>query len=689
MKVRLKVLLIVVFAGALLLGGMYISAKIFIVGNIERNESLIAQSNIEQFFKLLNNEINSLNSICMDWARWDDAYEFMENKNEEFIESNLVDETFAGYKLGFIIFADNDGNIVYGKGYNFVLNKEIELSKELLSHINKESPILSNNRDISSRSGLLMIDNFPILISSVPITTSTGEGEIRGNIIMGKLLGYESKKVFQGIIGFDISFENVIENSRRGILPMNNEALNAAGLKIRKVDNSVIEEEAYIIDIYGNNILKIVIGMPRIIYRDGVESYKIFLYTFSICMILIMLAVVFFTEKFLIGRLAALDKFVYKVSVEKNTDSRIHIGGNDEISNLAEGINSMLSSIGKSVEDIKYLSYHDQLTGVYNRAYFNDRLKYLEEHGQLPLTIIMGDANGLKLANDAFGHREGDKLLIKVAEILQRICVKSDTIARIGGDEFIVMLQGVDEIEAGRLCSSIRKYCESLDEKPIRPSIALGAATRNSTDEDIIRIIDIAEERMYKNKLLEAHSTRHAIIASLESSLLETDYETREHAERLKTISVIMGNCLNLSNSQIDELSLLSALHDIGKIAVPREILVKASPLNQEEWEAIRKHPEIGYRIALSTPELNSIAEYILYHHEKWDGSGYPRGLKGKEIPLLSRIISIVDAYDVITHSRPYKKALPHEEALRELQRCSGTHFDPELVEVYVNMFNG
>lgn len=813
MKVRLKFLLIVTIAVVLLLGGVYGAARTFILGNIEKTELQLVKNNILRLSNLLFNEIDSLNSICQDWAKWDDSYEFINDKNKEFIESNLLDSTFQNYKLSFIIFVDKSGSIVYKKGFNFFINQEKQLAEEVLAHITPESMLVKHDTENGIRSGLLMTNSNTIIVSSIPITPSEG-GEANGTLIMGRALDDTRKQKLGHLLGFSVTFENIMDNS----IPEKYDDFRELRTGVKFISSTVNHGYVNFVDIYGREILKATIETPRYIYIEGKKSIGIFIYAIVVCLTVIAVFGVLIIDKVLLVRIAKLNKFISEVDLDNNPYASIYTTGRDEISSLSQKINQMLSSIVKSEEELKekekrlrfvmdgtndgywdliipkgkiylnehlvtmlglgkdevytglanlyryvtredlrgiihtyeetlrsgsafykkehrlrvnsgdykwvmikgkivdwdsegqpvrmagivsditeqkraeeairYLSYHDQLTGVYNRTYFNDRLKYLDERAQLPLSIIMGDANGLKLTNDAFGHREGDRLLIRMAEILQTVCSKSDTIARIGGDEFVVILQGVDEEEVGSICNDIQRYCESLDEKPIRPSIALGAALKKSPEEDIHKVMDMAEERMYKNKLLEAKSTRHAIIASLESSLLETDFETREHAERLKVLSVRLGRKLNLRNSKLDELSLLSGLHDIGKIAIPREILMKSGTLNQEEWEVIKKHPEIGYRIAISNLELNSIAEPILYHHERWDGSGYPKGLKGKDIPLLSRIISIVDAYDVITHSRPYKKALTHEEAISEILRCSGSHFDPELVEKYVEMFD-
>jgi len=343
----------------------------------------------------------------------------------------------------------------------------------------------------------------------------------------------------------------------------------------------------------------------------------------------------------------------------------------------------------KYEEKIKYLSYHDKLTKLYNRAFFEDELERLNREQEGPLSIIIGDVNGLKLTNDIYGHSEGDKLLVEVAHVIRSLCRKEDIVARWGGDEFAIILPEISEKEASDLCKKINKSCKALGSYPVQISISLGSATRYGATRDIQEIIREAENNMYRHKLLESKSARSHILSSLQKSLFERSNETEEHANRLQDIGIKLGKALNLSIKDLDKLKLLTILHDIGKIAVPDSVLNKPGKLNDQEWEEIKKHPAIGYRIASSSSELSHIAEDILYHHERWDGSGYPEGLIGEAIPLLSRIISIVDAYDVMTHERVYKRAISHDEAIKEVKRCSGSQFDPQIVDKFVEMMMG
>lgn len=341
----------------------------------------------------------------------------------------------------------------------------------------------------------------------------------------------------------------------------------------------------------------------------------------------------------------------------------------------------------KQAEDgLRYLSFHDSLTGLRNRSFCEMELQKCDTEHYLPISLIMVDVNGLKLINDGFGHQYGDQLLKRVAHVLRLSTKKDAVVARWGGDEFVILLPKTDERSASDTCEYMLRIAADQPAEPTPISIAIGYACKTQTQQDIHAVLAEAEARMYRRKLLDSRSAHSSIISSLARTLRERNHETEEHARRLQQLSIQIGHNIGLPPSVLDELSLAAALHDIGKVGIDDYILRKPGPLDSAEWEQMRKHVEIGYRIALSSPEIAPIARAILFHHEWWNGSGYPEGLHGKAIPLISRILAIVDAYDVMTHNRPYKPAMSESDAVDELQRCAGTQFDPFLVEQFIAM---
>ena len=266
---------------------------------------------------------------------------------------------------------------------------------------------------------------------------------------------------------------------------------------------------------------------------------------------------------------------------------------------------------------------------------------------------------------------------------------KNDILARYGGDEFSIILPNMNGDKAYDLTKKIKKLCEeynkTVNNESFGISISLGYATKMNKDEDIDLIIRTAEDYMYKHKLLESTSSHSDIVSSIKATMFERSYETQQHADRLSKLSRDIGVHLNFTQAQLDDLELLATLHDIGKVGVDDRILNKPGKLEEKEWLEMKKHSEIGYRIAMASPELVPIAEYILYHHERWDGMGYPSGLNKENIPLPSRILAAVDAYDAMTQDRVYRKAMSKEAAVEELRKNAGTQFDPVIIDIFIH----
>jgi len=382
------------------------------------------------------------------------------------------------------------------------------------------------------------------------------------------------------------------------------------------------------------------------------------------------------------------DKVIGAMVVQSYTNPELYSEGDIK---LLEFVSSQVATAierKRTEERIKHLSFHDSLTGLYNRAYFEEELKRMNNPRYHPLSIISLDINGLKVINDTFGHDQGDKLLQHLTSLLTSISRKGDIIARVGGDEFAILLPSTSSQVALDFCQRIRKVCLKDDIEPayLKVNLALGHITQEGEYKDINTLLKEVDQNMYRDKLFSAKSREKHLLDSFSMILAERDSHTEDHAKRLQELALALGKRVGLTEYQLNNLKLLALLHDIGKIGIPDNILFKTYTLTPSEWEKMKAHPQIGYRMAKNIPDFATIAHEILYHHEHWDGSGYPEGLKGEEIPLLSRIISIVDAYDVMQSRRPYKGAVSKAKALEEVKRYAGTQFDPQLVEIFLKM---
>jgi diguanylate cyclase (GGDEF)-like protein/PAS domain S-box-containing protein/putative nucleotidyltransferase with HDIG domain len=338
-------------------------------------------------------------------------------------------------------------------------------------------------------------------------------------------------------------------------------------------------------------------------------------------------------------------------------------------------------------EQNEYLAYHDHLTGVYNRRFFDEEFDRRKQSGEYPIALIMGDVNGLKFHNDTYGHLVGDAALKNIAHRIEKNINKKDVLARISGDEFVIITSKMNE-------ESVKQFVEDLmqklnhnygvDEKNTL-TISFGYGIQRHKEDSMDRILKEAETYMYNRKYFDSKSTRSKTVNVIMETLFAKSEREKMHSERVGAISESIAKKMLLSEQLVDRIRVAGLLHDIGKIGIDERVLNKNGKLTNSEWETMKLHSAKGAEILERTVEYIDIANVVLSHHERYDGIGYPNGLKGENIPLEARIIAVADSYDAMTNTRTYRKEMGNEAAINELKRCSGYQFDPEIVDVFVD----
>ncbi|KJR49075.1 Adenylate/guanylate cyclase [Desulfosporosinus sp. I2] len=384
------------------------------------------------------------------------------------------------------------------------------------------------------------------------------------------------------------------------------------------------------------------------------------------------------------GEIQTFEFCSQKLGQETFFEARLVLCGDDKVLAVVRDISQ------RKVSEVKLynMSIHDTPTNLYNRNYFEQALdKYLDKNTS-GMGIVICDIDGLKLVNDTLGHAVGDDYLKTAATILCQCFDCNDVVARIGGDEFAVLIKHTTTKELSAISSEIDRLLAMIntEERIIPISMSLGYAVGDGTQKDLKELLKIADNLMYREKLHHRQSEKSKNIDILTKMLEVRDFITEGHGDRMQELSGKLAEAIGMSNNDIKDMHLFAQFHDIGKVGIPDRILFKPGRLTDEEMNEMKLHTEIGYRIAESSPDLIHISDWILKHHEWWDGNGYPFKLKGEEIPVQSRILSIVDAFDAMTNNRPYRKALSKEEALLEIVKFKGTQFDPKLVDKFVEL---
>jgi diguanylate cyclase (GGDEF)-like protein len=693
----LQVVLIVSFIAAMVLIGQSVWNESYL--RIEQDE---VNDNVIRTRLAWEEELNVLGSLVGDWAPWDDLYTFASDPTDsEFVTKNLSDSSLANIKVNAAIVTDPQGRIVFAKAIDLARKEEARVPVGLLHAIEKlagdKSFRLEGDMNLKS---FVVVDGQPVLFSIQRILTSDKKGPSPGMFVFArygnKALFAEIRRRTQVRVGF----------VGEAALP----ATTGAGLVRRAVGNDTVKAYYPLYDAFEGKGYYLASTTPRTIYRQGQTQLNTFMMAVAVFGVLLTGLTLLGLDRLVLSRVRRMKAFLNSVTAKKDYSVRLDLPGSDELSSSAAAMNAMLKEIETShteinallaslrreladrkaaEESLRYLSTHDALTGLRNRTFFEEELPRIAARHPRGVGIISCDLDGLKLINDTMGHAVGDRVLREMAAILREAVADSGFVARLGGDEFVAVMTEVGEQD---VMKAVRRMRRTVDLKAfggvgLKLSLSVGWAYQGgavNTEEALRSLVRQADDFMYRRKLSGSQSNRNALVHGMVEMLKVRDFITEGHFRRLHRHVVAMGKLLGFNDARITDLSLLAQFHDIGKVGISDALLFKPGPLTAEERQEMERHAEIGHRIAQSVPELFPIGDFILKHHEWWNGRGYPLGLQGEEIPVECRILAIADAYDAMTNDRPYRPALTPAEAVAELRRFAGVQFDPELVDKFI-----
>ena len=705
MKLGVKVALSQLIMGLVALLAIYGLVMFVWVKNYELLEQNAVHDNIQRTQHLWGKEQVTLVSAVGDWAPWDDLFDFARQPNSrEFVEKNLQDASMANLQVDIAVVTDPVGKILFVKAIDQDAKREVPVPDQLQRHIMPGQKYLQGLQGETPLNGVLWLENQPVLLAAQRIFKSDHSGESPGILVFLRKVDEKLLKEMADIVQapvFITADQSVLSQGEK-----HDQHLHA------NADERFIRAMLPVTDLYGNVAFAIVIDTARSFTLEAQKQFKFFI---GLMFFLIVAIVVISTaglHLLVLRRLKQIDDYLKQVDILTGDVKKIEIAGNDELTQVATTVNHLLDKIAvdrQQIEQInrqlqeelaertlaeqvlQFSNEHDALTGLFNRRYFEAKLVSLRQTGAKGVGVICCDLDGLKLVNDTFGHAAGDVMLQRTAAMLREVLPEPTLIARVGGDEFVVLLTEVDESLLRQAYGKLQVYKQAgmQDSEEFPLQISVGYRYRYQCEPDsneLDQMLKEADDEMYRQKLSSTHSNRNVVVQTIMKMLEIRDYATEGHSQRMGDLAVALAEQIGLANNSKNDLRLLAQFHDLGKIGVPDQILLKPGPLTAEERKEMERHSEIGHRIAMVVPEFLPVADLILKHHEWWNGTGYPLGLQGDSIPVENRILSIVDAYDAMTSDRPYRAAMTQRAAIEELRRCRGSQFDPVLVDQFITL---
>ena len=681
----------------------------------------------------ISNEINVRMSHALDTGYSLSRDPAVRSMDPVEIQSELGRLSAAAIMFDGIALTDNRGRVVA-----FVPKTPGIVGLDL-SQRSWVSEVLKNDKQFISEPYTAATGN-DVIVTATPVKDSAGNitGVIGGSLNLNKSTKFStiisSKSYNPGM------FIQIIDNNGMIIYHTDKSRI------MKKVEqNSVVADllrghsGANTLDIDGNKSLigyapVEKLGWGVIVTYPASDAFKTAAYLRNLIILvtllisIIVFVIVYLESKAITKPLGKLMEGVKRVAAG-DYHFNVTVNSQNEIGILADSFNKMVGRIKEMKEDIlvkqeklerantelKIMAITDGLTKLYNHRYFQDCLEKavsLAEQEEKSVTLMILDIDYFKYYNDLFGHQAGDKLLEELSQLLIRELGPNDMVARYGGEEFTVILYDSSNEEGLEAAETIRAAVETFpfpgrEQQPdgsVTVSIGVASYPENARNKE--ELVRLADEALYKAKCCSRNKVElyFSVLDDLKQDLNQSEAElinsikmliriinakdkyTYGHSERVGRYAVSLAEAMGLPGEEIKTIRMGAFLHDVGKIEINRSILMKRGPLSEKEFETIRQHPFWGAGIIKAVDSLQPLIPLIKFHHERYDGTGYPLGLKGSQIPLHARILAVADSFDAMTSNRPYSKRKTLDEALAELRKCAGSQFDPEVVELFLSI---
>ncbi len=685
--------------------------------HILENKSIHSQIQYTQ--KILQNEMDSLAVTAMEYATWDDVYQKMSLKpyDKKWFKNNYSDWLPHNLDIDLMVLASNSKKILDSHGLEKVSEDEVFQTKAVRDILNGSFSDFGEfpNGIISYNDGLY-------ILAVAPIRRTDHTGPPRGALILGKQISPKLLESIKEKFGYELSVvaENqLIGNSNtQKLLNKFHKILLKNKKTIVELDNFNIAGLIVFPDIYGLKDIKVYTFLSRDVFSSTIQMLNKNIHFTLIASFILIFVLSYWLRGLIASPIVSLEKQIKDMN-EQSTLKYIKSIGSIEVKSLVKSFNLLVDTIHKKEYENKTLKLKnntDDLTSLYNHRHCHEILKLESTSKFKPMSIIFMDVDKFKAINDSYGHVLGDEILKIIGKILKKHLSKEVKGFRYGGDEFAIIAPNFSLDKAYLLAENIRSHivrsrklnnfslgfpitvslgvasfpdhCKSRSELLNKADRAMYFAKQNGRNQSYIyneNIENLLSENSenFRQKEIMLDSTL-AFAAAIDAK----DHYTGNHSEMVTKYSLLISEKLGISDEDKYFLRIGALLHDCGKIGIPDDIIGKKDKLSPEEYDIIKQHPILGNTILKHIINSEAIMSCVRNHHERWDGNGYPDGLSGNSIHLNARIVCIADAFHSMISDRPYRKGMKIEEAVEELKRNSGTQFDSNLVELFIQALN-